>query len=356
VPARRAALRENEPVEREQVTTTSRPTPIRSAPRRRPLARLAALAAGVAVALAGATGTAAAQPTTDPDARAPLPVPHAFLSGAAMAITQPGAALPGANDWSCRPSAHKPRPVVLVHGTSGSGTTNWATYGPLLHNEGYCVFTLTYGALPGTAWPISELGGLSDIRRVSVPQVADFVDRVLAATGAEQVDLVGHSQGTLVSGMVAKLERPGRVHTVASIAPLWEGTGELATEHVLNRLPGGRAQAEQILPPVLEQMFPGSALLAELWSGGSPYAPGVRYLNVATRYDEAIWPYTSGLVPGPLTTNVVVQDGCEQNLSEHVAVAADPRAADYVLAALDPTTPRTPRCVAIAPVHGPTGS
>lgn len=338
------------------MTTTSR-----SAPRRRPGARVAALAAGVVMAMTAGSGTAAAQVGTDPSNRAPLPVPHAFLTGAAMALTQPGAPLPGANDWSCRPSAHKPRPVVLVHGTMGSGTTNWATYGPLLHNEGYCVFTLTYGAPPGAAWPLSELGGLSDIRRVSVPQVAEFVDRVLAATGAEQVDLVGHSQGTLVSGLVAKLERPGRVHTVASIAPLWEGTGELLTDHVLDRLPEGRAQAEQLLPPVLEQMFTGSSLLADLWAGGTPYAPGVRYVNVATRYDEAIWPYTSGLVPAPAAPgfdvrNVVVQDGCEQDLSEHAAVAADPRAADHVLAALDPDTPRTPRCVAIAPVHGPTGS
>ena len=34
----------------------------------------------------------------------------------------------------------------------------------------------------------------------------------------------------------------------------------------------------------------------------------------------------------------MVQDGCKQNLSEHVAIAADPRAADFVLAALDPDT------------------
>lgn len=316
----------------------------------------AALLTAAALGMSGAGAAQADGSSTDPSERAPLPVSYHFLSGASLALTEPGAALPGANDWHCRPTADKPRPVVLVHGTMGSGTTNWATYGPLLHNEGYCVYTLTYGATPGSQWPLSELGGVSDIRAVSVPEVAEFVDLVLGATGAEQVDLVGHSQGTVISGLVAKLERPGSVHTVASIAPLWHGTGGSLVDQALSGSTGGdRAAIERAWVP-LTQMMSGSLLLQDLWAGGTPYAPGVRYLNVVTRYDEAVLPYTSGLVPGPLTTNVVVQDGCEQNLSEHVAVASDPRAADYVLAALDPDTPRLPRCEAIAPIHGPTGS
>lgn len=318
-----------------------------------------AVVSGVAAAVLVLAGAGAAQSVphgTDPSARDPLPVSYHFLSGAAMVISDPGAPLPGANDWNCRPTPDKPRPVVLVHGTLGGGTSNWATYGPLLHNEGYCVYSLTYGATPGATWPLSELGGVSDIRAVSVPQVAEFVDRVMDATGASQVDLVGHSQGTLVAGLVAKSARPGKIHTVASIAPLWHGSGGSLSDLALTASAGGdRARIEGIAPPLL-QMLPGSQVLDDLWSGGSPYAVGVRYLNVATRYDEAVIPYVSGLVPGPLTTNVVVQDGCEQDFSDHVAVAADPRAADYVLAALDPDTPREQRCVAIAPIHGPTGS
>lgn len=308
-----------------------------------------AAAASLAAAALVTTGAGAAH-ATDPTARAPIPVPYSFLTGAAMAITQPGATLPGANDWNCRPSPAKPRPVVLVHGTSGGAVTNWATFGPLLHNEGYCVFTLTYGALPGTPWPVNELGGLSDIAGVSVPQVGEFVDRVLAATGARQVDLVGHSQGTIVSGLVAKVGRPGKVNTVASIAPLWEGSGG-GVRRSLDDLPGVSDQLGQI--PALSQMSPGSEVLQLLWSGGSPYAPGVRYLNAVTRYDQLVTPYTSGLVPGPMTTNVVIQDGCEQNHAEHLAIASDPRTADFVLNALDPATPRVPRCEAIAPYLGP---
>lgn len=44
------------------------------------------------------------------------------------------------------------------------------------------------------------------------------------------------------------------------------------------------------------------------------------------------------------------RDGCKTRIVEHVAVAADPRAADFVLNALDPDNPAS-RCQAIAPIH-----
>jgi triacylglycerol lipase len=310
-------------------------------------------AAALVVALGLGVSAAGAAHATDPSARNPIPVPYSFFTGAAQALVSPGAELPGANDWSCRPSPDKPRPVVLVHGTSGGAVTNWATYGPLLHNEGFCVYTLTYGALPGQPWPVSMLGGLSDITEVSVPQVGEFVDRVLAATGAEQVDLIGHSQGTLVSGLVAKVGRPGRVGTVASIAPLWHGSRGTGSAAIGTALASGdRGRAVEVAPS-LGQMAAGSEMLGSLWSGGTPYAPGVTYLNLVTRHEQVVQPYTSGVVEGPRATNIVIQDGCEQNHADHLAIAADGRTADFILNALDPSHPRDPRCEPVAPYIGP---
>lgn len=74
-----------------------------------------------------------------------LPVHYTFLTNAVRAGTS--ASAPGENDWTCRPSAAHPRPVVLVHGTGGNAATNWVTYAALLHNNGYCVYALTYGVV-----------------------------------------------------------------------------------------------------------------------------------------------------------------------------------------------------------------
>src|SRR4051794_14533494 len=90
---------------------------------------------------------------------------------------------PGANDWTCRPTAAHPRPVVLVPGLSGNGGRDYYATAPLLANNGYCVFMFDY----------RDRG--SETIEDAAAELAAFVDRVLAATGVAQVDVVGHSQG-----------------------------------------------------------------------------------------------------------------------------------------------------------------
>ena len=97
---------------------------------------------------------------------------------------------PGANDWSCKPSAEHPYPVVLVPGTFESMEKNWSTLSPYLKSQGYCVFALNYGQTNGVyaTAPVKD----------SAQQLAPFVDAVRSATGTRQVDLVGHSQGGMM--------------------------------------------------------------------------------------------------------------------------------------------------------------
>jgi triacylglycerol lipase len=306
--------------------------------------RFATFAASLATLLFAALGTFAPASATDP-----LPVPYQFLPTAIFG-GMPDADAPGTNDWSCRPSAAHPRPVVLVHGTAGNRSTNWQTYGPLLHNNGYCVFALTYGVPPGAAYPVSAIGALSSIPS-SAAELGAFVDRVLAATGAQQVDLVGHSQGTLMPDYWLKfLGGAGKVGSYISLAPLWHGT-QLGDVMPLLTLAFGSAVADAPVPfcPACGEMLASSSFIKEMRAGGVA-VPGVHYVNIVSRYDELVLPYTSGIEPG--MTNIVLQDRCPLDFTDHFEIAADRNASVLVLNALDPAHPRPLSCVPVLPFVG----
>ncbi|NUS43203.1 MAG: alpha/beta fold hydrolase [Mycobacteriaceae bacterium] len=308
--------------------------------------RIGAVLAAVAITV----GVGAGSP-----AQAQMPVDYNFFGGIPNELAHPGGSLPGSNDWTCKPAAAHPNPVVLVHGTGGGAQTNWGTYAPLLANAGYCVYALTYGA-PALPWPLAALGGMGASVEQSAAQLSAFVDRVLAATGARQVDLVGHSQGTLMPNYYAKrLGGASKIDKYVSLAPVWHGSfGDQTAmaRAVAARLGAGPAlEAAMGIAPALPQLIGGSAFLRELNRDGV-YAPGITYTNIATRYDEIVVPYSSGLAPGANATNIVVQEGCSQDYSDHLAIAGSPRAAAYVLNALDPEHPRPVPCTFIPPFTG----
>ncbi len=311
--------------------------------------RLAAAAAAVAsAALAiGLAGPAAAAPTDPVSTLVDVAMPE---------ITDPGGSLPGMNEWDCAPTPAHPEPVILVHGTFGGRQINWGSMTPRLKDAGYCVFALNYGVNPGTPWPLSAIGGLTRMED-SAHELAAFVDRVRAATGAQKVDLVGHSQGTLMPDYYVKfLGGAAQVDKYVSLAPLWQGTAS----GPLGR-PGAGAPGDPVaaaLGGALDsvcgacgQMTAGSPFLEKLHAGGI-YAPGVQYTNIMTRYDGTVQPWTSGYVEGPNATNIVVQDGCEQDRSDHSALPASARAQALVLNALDPAHPVPVPCEAVAPFAG----
>ncbi|QBJ95940.1 alpha/beta fold hydrolase [Rhodococcus sp. ABRD24] len=310
------------------------------------------LFAGIVSAVSGALlisagGTASA---------APLPVPDGFFAGILPELTNPAGSLPGSNDFSCKPTAEHPEPVILVHGTGGGQQTNWGKYAPMLANEGYCVFSLTYGNVPGTPWPVSAIGGMRPMEE-SARQFGDFVDRVLASTGAAKVNIVGHSQGTLMPSYYLKfLGGADKVDKYVSLAPLWQGIatpGVAEMQALVKRLGLEQAWEETVekLCGACFQMAADSEFMTKLNEGG-PYVPQVTYTNIMTRYDEAIVPYTRGYVPAPNATNIVVQDGCALDFAEHAGIAADPIAATHVLNALDPAHPRPIPCFFVPPFTG----
>src|SRR3954453_18386142 len=118
-------------------------------------------------------------------AAAELPVIYSGAYG--YSHTSPPASPPGANDWSCQPSAAHPRPVVLVHGTFADRSNSWQALSPLLKNNGWSLFTLTHGSSSGSG--AIGVYGVGEIRH-SAQELSAFVDQVLAATGDSEADLV----------------------------------------------------------------------------------------------------------------------------------------------------------------------
>jgi triacylglycerol lipase len=280
-----------------------------------------------------------------PAAATQYSVPYTFTVPAVLAGIHVDADPPGANNWSCQPSAAHPNPVVLVHGTGGNKNTNWQTYAPLLANNGYCVFALTYGTV-SDALPLSQVGGLAPIEG-SAAQLGVFIDRVLDATHAQKVDIVGHSQGTLMPNYYAKfLGGASKIDKYVSLASLWHGTNAFGAA-TLTEL--GRAYGFTV--PVDDwgaggQMIAGSDFINRMRAGGVAQ-PGITYTNIVTKYDELVVPYTSGIESG--MRNIVVQNQCPLDFSDHLQIAADRVASVDVLNALDPAHPRAVPCQLVLP-------
>lgn len=257
---------------------------------------------------------------------------------AAEAADRAAAPSRGWNDYSCQPSSAHPRPVVLVHGTFANSVDNWLGLAPYLVNRGYCVYSLDYGQLPGVAF----FHGLGPIDK-SAEQLDAFVDKVLAATGAAEVDLVGHSQGGMMPRYYLKfLGGAAEVNALVGIAPSNHGTTLNGLTGLLEYFPGAGDLLSTATPALADQVA-GSAFMTKLNAGGDT-VPGVAYTVLATKYDEVVTPYRTQFLDGPNVRNILIQDLCALDLSEHAALGLLDRIAFHAVAgALDPAhaTPTT---------------
>lgn len=267
----------------------------------------------------------------------------AVLLSAALAVVPAAAhaAAPssGWNDYTCKPSAAHPRPVVLVHGTFGNSVDNWLSLAPYLEDRGYCVFSLGYGQLPG----VPVFYGLGSIA-TSAEQLQVFVDKVLAATGTAKADIVGHSQGGMMPRYYLKfLGGAAKVNALVGIAPSNHGTTLNGLTQLLPYFPGIEDLLTTATPALADQVA-GSPFLTKLNSGGDT-VPGVHYTVIATRYDEVVTPYRTQFLSGSDVHNVLLQDLCAVDLSEHVAIGLFDRIAFHEVAnALDPAHATATTC------------
>ena len=275
-----------------------------------------------------------------------LPVIYNGVDGYAHVSST--ASPPGANNWSCKPSAAHPDPVILVHGTFADMSDSWQALSPLLYDNGYCVFALNYGPYNGSG----SLGiyATGPIER-SAWQLSQFVDRVLAATGASKVDLVGHSQGGMMPrDYIRFLGGASKVHTLIGLAPSNHGTTLNGIFTLSGYFPGSNALLADC--PACQEQEADSPFVSNL-NAGRETDPSVNYTVIQSANDGVVTPYTSAfLASAPNVTDILLQHQCWLDQGEHLSMPYDHIADADVLTALDPAHPADPACTPVLPVSG----
>lgn len=236
--------------------------------------------------------------------------------------SSPGA-VPGANDWSCKPSSEHPEPVVMLPGTFFNLGANFVKAAPRLKNAGYCVYALNYGFTPVS---LGRIGGLGP-NRESAAQLDAFVDKVLASTGSTKVNIVGHSLGGSVPmWWMKKLDGARKVDKYVGWAPSSHGTnlnGIVDLGASLN-LMGFVTRLSNLarFPGVVEQATT-SDYTREMWADGATVPDGPQYTVVMTKYDTVVTPYATQALKGEDVNNVVLQDVCPTDRAGHMGLFND---------------------------------
>ncbi|HWF74753.1 MAG TPA: lipase [Solirubrobacteraceae bacterium] len=310
-------------------------------PLRAPVISLVAVAV-VALALAA---SAAAAPH--------YPVGTA-ATGYAAELAAPTSSPPGVNVWTCKPTAARPYPVVLLPGTLYNLAESWQALGPMLANDGYCVYGLSYGADQLTALTGGRVAAVGEIAHAA-RELGAFITRVRKATGAAQVDIVGWSQGAMMPRWYLKFDHGARyLHALVGLAPSNHGTTvdglfALIDADTLIGLPAPLTLADC---PACTEQEAGSPFLTKL-NAGPDTVPGVRYTVIESTHDEVVTPYTSAFLAGPAVTNITLQDQCPLDLSDHLAMPYDTTALEDVVNALGPADAGfKPSCALALPVLG----
>ncbi|MGW3998577.1 esterase/lipase family protein [Amycolatopsis sp. NPDC004772] len=295
------------------------------------------VAAVAALALGAGTGQAAEREPTGP-------VQPTILTAAVYSLGAPTIAPPGANDWNCKPSAQHPNPVLLSNGTTANAYENWANLSQKLADAGYCVFAGNFGGAPGSF--LQTVGPVADTAKA----LAAFGERILAATGAAKLDVVGHSQGGMnIRYWIKYLGGADRISRLVGLSPSNHGTDLFGLLSTLEMIPGVPAALGAVCQACNDQAV-GSDFLTDLNAGGET-VPGIRYTVIQTRYDDVVTPYRSAfLAPAPNVRNILLQDVCGLDFTDHLGITYDPVAQGLVLNALDPAHAKTPPCVFVPPV------
>ncbi len=76
--------------------------------------------------------------------------------------------------------------------------------------------------------------------------------------------------------------------------------------------------------------------------------PGVEYSVIATKYDQVVTPHGTNFLSGPNVRNVMLQDLCPVDFSEHISIGSVDRiVVHWVAGRLDPANAEPTTCASV---------
>ncbi|KAJ5770456.1 uncharacterized protein N7511_002507 [Penicillium nucicola] len=253
----------------------------------------------------------------------------------------------GINDFNCKSDSN---PVIFLHGLGATyyEDINFMQY--WLQTQGHCTYAQTYGAYDGFPF----LGGLKSISE-SAPEIAAYIKEVVAKTGKDKVDLVGHSEGAFQALYVPKFENVSQlVDKIAAIAPPTHATS-FAHLYDLAYVLGNttRAVVKDVLDlvgcPACDEVGPDGAAVLRLNDGQPIVQPGNKVTIIASKYDELVTPPSTSFVDEDGVTNRWIQDTCPLDPVGHIGEAYDLNVWNLVKNVLDDTPDRKFVCLLGSP-------
>lgn len=239
------------------------------------------------------------------------------------------------NRAACSSSTH-PNPVVILHGLGANKNEDLNFLEAWLQTKGFCTYSLTYGEVP----LLQGVGGLQPIA-TSAQQIGAFINQTLIASGAQKVDLVGHSEGAFQSLYVPKFEGvASSVDKIVAIAPPTHGTtfaglysiGALLAKDVVDTV-------LQSLCAACDDLVTGGAAVTRL-NVGPIVQPGNTVTVITSKYDELVTPTKTAFISEGGVNNMYVQDYCPLDPVGHLGEGYDTNVWNLVLNALESATGR----------------
>ena len=225
------------------------------------------------------------------------------------------------NDRNFQPT--HPTPVMYVHGIN-SRTAAFESNAQRLKEQGFWVWGYDYGDMiaPG-------FFGAGDLNSI-VGDVEEHVDRVLRKTGAEQVDIVAHSQGALMTKLFISRGGAEKVRRVVAMGGNFHGTDFRGLAGQMGAFASKHPHFTAIFAPGAAQQLAGSAWLREFLSGPDT-VPGIAYTSIYSPADTVVTPASASMleaVPGADVANIDSGQWYDGYAPYHALMPRDPLYAD----------------------------